>query len=90
LFSHKDFFRFIGILEREEKGKENRYLDEFVKYGKYIACVLVSQIGGPVFLALTVRLLFTKNQNRYLIVLVSTVASTIFGIAIAKGVLSFI
>lgn len=90
LFSHKDFFKFMGVIEKEEKGKEKGYISDFIRYGKYITCILISQVGGPVFLALTIRFLFSKDQNRYLIALISTIGSTIIGVAIAKGFLSFI
>ena len=85
LFGHKDFFHFIRNFEREEKGNEKKYLDRFKHFGKIIICILISAIGGPIFLALTIRFLFSKSENRYLIALISTLISTIFLVAFAKG-----
>ena len=88
-FSHKDLFGFMGVLEEGGNNKEKGYMAKFLKYGKYLTCVLVSQAGGPIFLALTVRLLFLPSQNRYLVALISTLASTVFGVLLAKGLISF-
>ena len=85
LFSHSDFFHFITDFEKEEKGNEKKYLDRFKHFGKTVICVLVSAIGGPIFLALTVRFLFSKSRSRYLVALISTLISTIFSVALAKG-----
>ncbi|HKB88086.1 MAG TPA: hypothetical protein VKC53_00385 [Patescibacteria group bacterium] len=89
LFNHKDFFSFMGKFELEEKDKEKKYLDKFSKYGRLAASILVGAIAGPIFLALTVRFLFLESENRYLIVFISTLISTIFVVAFAKGVFSF-
>lgn len=88
LFSNKDFFSFMGVLEKDQRKKEKGYLAKFLKYGKIIACILVSQFGGPIFLALTVRFLFPRSANRYLIVFISTVVTTLFGVLLARGILS--
>ena len=89
LFSHEDFFAFAGVLEKEESKKEKNYLDKFLKYGRFLTCVLVSQVGGPIFLALTVRFLFRKKDNRYLIVFLASAVSAVFGVLLAKGLLNF-
>jgi|WetSurMetagenome_2_1015567.scaffolds.fasta_scaffold33719_2 hypothetical protein len=85
LFGHQDFFHFIRKFEDEEMGKEKKYLNRFKHLGKILACVLVSGIGGPIFLALTVRFLFSEKENRYLMVLISTLISTLVIVAFAKG-----
>lgn len=90
LFGHKGFFPFIGKFEREEEGNEKKYLDKFIRYGRIAACILVSAVGGPIFLALTIRFLFLESENRYLMAFVSTLISTVFMIAFAKGLFSFI
>jgi hypothetical protein len=90
LFSHKDFFHFIRKLEDEEREKEKKYLNRFKRFGKMIACVLISAVGGPIFLALTVRFLFSKSENRYSVAFVATLVSTIIIVAMAKGLLKII
>ena len=85
LFGHNDFFHFIINFEKEEKGNEKKYLNRFKHFGKIIICILISVIGGPIFLALTVRYLFSESKKRYLIALISTLISTIFSVAFAKG-----
>ena len=87
LFGHKDFFHFIKELEKAEKKSEKKYLKKFRHYGKMATCVLVSAIGGPIFLALTVRFLFLESENRYRIATVAIFVSTVAAVAIAKGVL---
>jgi hypothetical protein len=85
LFDHNDFFHFIINFEKEEKGNEKKYLDRFKHFGKIIICILISAIGGPIFLALTVRFLFSESKTRYLTALISTLISTIFSVGLAKG-----
>lgn len=90
LFSHNDFFHFIGNLEKEERRTEKGYLGKFKKYGKFAACIIISAVGGPIFLALSVRFLFSKSENRYLILFFCTIASTIIVVAFARGLVSFL
>lgn len=90
LFSHKDFFHFIAKFEKEEEAKEQKYLGKFSHYGKILACMLVGVVGGPIFLALTIRFLFSKYQNRYLIAFLSVLIPTLIQVAIAKGFLRLI
>ena len=85
LFGHQDFFHFIKKFESEERDKEKKYLDKFKHWGKIVACILVSGIGGPIFLALTVRFLFGEKENRYLMAFVATLMSTLLIVAVAKG-----
>jgi hypothetical protein len=87
LFSHQDFWHFIKNLESQEKKQEKKYLAKFKNYGKIFTCILVSAIGGPIFLALTVRFLFSEKENRYLIAIISNIVSTLLIVAAAKGFL---
>ena len=87
LFSHKDFFHFITKFEDEEKKKEKKYLHRFKQFGKTLTCIIVSLLGGPIFLALTVRFLYSKSSKRYWIALLSTTISTIVMVMVVKGVL---
>lgn len=84
-FDNKDFFPFWAEFGREERKKEKNYLEKFKYYGKFFACVVISEVAGPIFLALSVLLLFPKNSNRYLIAVISTIISTLFAVALAKG-----
>lgn len=84
LFSHEDFFYFIKSLEKQENKQEKKYLSKFKRYGKMVTCILISAIGGPIFLALTVRFLFSKKENRYLIATVSNIISTILIVMLVR------
>jgi hypothetical protein len=90
LFSHEDFFSFMGLLEKEERRQENDYLAKFSKYGKFIATVIIGMVGGPMFLALSVRFLFHKRSNGFLIIFLVTLIDTIFTVSVAKGLISFL
>ncbi|MFA6007531.1 MAG: hypothetical protein WC784_02710 [Candidatus Shapirobacteria bacterium] len=87
LFSHQDFWHFIKNLADQEKKQENKYLGKFKHYGKIFTCILISAFGGPIFLALTTRFLFSEKENRYLIVTASNIVSTLLIVAVAKGFL---
>jgi hypothetical protein len=90
LFSHQDFFRFIKNIEKIEKKGEKKYLKKFLHYGKILTCIIISLIGGPIFLALTVRFLFPKSQNKYQIIIIISIVSTILFITFIKGLLKII
>lgn len=86
LFSHEDFFHFIKKIEKEEEKKEKKYLKQFRQWGRMVASVLISALGGPIFLALTVRFLYNEKEERYKIVLIANLISTLIIVAMAKGV----
>lgn len=90
LFSHEDFFHFMRRVENEEKTKEKKFLKKFSHFGKILACILVSAIGGSIFLALTVRFLFSDNKTRYWVAFFSTLITTFIMVALAEGVFKFI
>lgn len=85
LFGHQDFFHFIRKFGNEEKGNEKKYLDKFKHFGRMMACILISAIGGPIFLALTIRFFYSKSEKRYLVAFISIMISTFFIVAAAKG-----
>lgn len=90
LFSHEDFFHFFKNLDKFENKKEKSYLGNFMQYGKFLACILISVIGGQIFLALTIRFLFPKSSPRYLIAFAVTLISTIIVIFFGKSILNLI
>jgi hypothetical protein len=88
LFSHKKIFHFATNLETEERKNEKKYLAKFKHFGKLATCIFISALGGPILLALTVKFLFATSENKYLILAVSTMVSTIFGVLLARGFFS--
>jgi len=90
LFSHEDFFYFIREVERKEQKKEGEYLRKYKHFGKIAAVLIIGVIGGTIFAALTVRLLFVHYKYRYLILLVTMLISTIFTVGLAKGIFIFL
>jgi hypothetical protein len=90
LFSHQDFFHSMTNLEKQEKGEEKKLLGKFVHYGNILACMLVSAIGGPILLSLTIRFLFSEKENRYLIAFISILVPTIVMVSIAKGLIKLV
>jgi uncharacterized membrane protein YbhN (UPF0104 family) len=90
LFSHEDFFHFFKNLDKFESKKEKGYLGSYVQYGKFLACILVSIIAGQIFLALTIRFLFPKSSNRYLIAFLVTFISTVIVVFFGKTFLRFL
>jgi len=90
LFSHQDFFHSMASLENREKGKEKKLLGKFGHYGNILACMLVSAIGGPILLALTIRFLFSEKENKYLIAFITVLIPTLIMVGFAKGLIKLI
>lgn len=85
LFNHQDFFKFIKNLEKTQSKTSKKYIDKFLHYGKILACILTSLIGGPILLALTVRFLFPKSKNKYKIAIICSIISTLIFVTFTKG-----
>jgi hypothetical protein len=77
-------------IEREERGKEKNLLGKFGHYGNILACIIVSVVGGPILLSLTIRFLFSEKENKYLIAFIAILASTIISVSVAKGLFRII
>lgn len=88
LFNHQNSFPAIKNIEQSNKKKQAIYLKKFLKFGKFIATILMGLIGGPILLSLTVKVLFRQHQYRTTI-LASIITNIIF-IVISKGLLQII
>lgn len=86
LFSHEDFFHFMKEVENEEKSKETKYLKRYLHYGKVLATLIIAALGGPIFAALTIRLLLSKYRYKYLLLAIGNITSTLFTVSLARGV----
>lgn len=86
LFNHEDFFHFIRDIEKRESKKEKKLLHKFLKFGKILACLAISFLGGPLFLALTIRFLFPRSKTGYWVGLFSTVITTVVIVGLSRGV----
>jgi hypothetical protein len=85
-FSHQDFFKFFKDLEKAERKKEKSYMALFGQFGKVLACILVSIFGGPIFLALTVRLLFDEKKEMVQVAFVAAAIGTIIVFIFGKSI----
>lgn len=85
LLSHEDFFHFIKEVEREEKSKEKKLLKKFVHHGKILTALLITLLSGPIFGALTIRLILPKYKYGYYLLIFGNIFSTILAVSVAKG-----
>lgn len=90
LFSHEDFFHFIKEMEGEENKKEKSYLKKFKKHGNILATIIIGILGGPIFLALTIRFLLREFSYKYIVILITMLLSTIYSVAVVRGLFSFL
>ena len=88
IFSHDRFFPFAKEIENKEEEKEKHYLRKYLHHGKTIATFIIGTIGGPLFLALTIRLLLHNYKYKYLLVFVTSFVSTLITFLLGKGVLN--
>lgn len=88
LFNHQKSFPSIKNLEQSNKKKQTAYLKKFLKFGKFIATILMGLIGGPILLSLTVKILF--NQHQYRITILANILANIIFFSVSKGLLQII
>ena len=88
IFNHEDFFSFARELEKRELKTEKKWLKHFVHLGKLSTTVAVGTVGGPIFVALTIRLLLNTSRYRYVWAILISIPSTLFSVGIARGAIS--
>lgn len=89
LFNHADFFHFAREIEKTEDKKEKALLKRFLHYGKIVASVVIGVVGGPIFLALTIRLLLKRFAHKYLLVFFTILVAVLVSVGLVKQVISF-
>ena len=90
ILSHEKFFPVGKEIEKEEEKKEKKLLKKYLHHGKILAVFIIGTIGGPVFSALTIRLLLRDFSYKYIILILANVPSTLFTLAVGRGILSFV
>lgn len=90
IFSHDNFFAFAKEIEKKEQKKEKKYLNKYLHHGKVIATFLIGIVGGPVFLALTLRLLINNYRHKYIFIFITCFFSTLITFFLGKGILKLI
>jgi len=84
VFSHEEFFSFAKEIEKKNMKKEKKLLHRFKHHGKIASTLAIATVGGPVFSALTTRLLLNNFRHKYLLVFIGNIPATILGVGIAK------
>lgn len=90
LLKHEDFFHFMKDVENQERGKEKIFLDKYLHHGKVLATLIIASIGGPIFAALTIRLILPKYKYQLALIASGNIVSTLISVGIAKGFLGII
>jgi len=88
IFSHEDFFRFARVIEKRESKREEKLLKTYVHFGKSITTLIVGIIAGPLFAALTARILIPKSPYKYVIIIIASTASSILWLGFLRGAFS--
>ena len=86
IFSHEDFFKFAKVIEKREQKHEKELLRLLKHHGKIWTTMTVGSIGGPIFGALTTRLLLATSKYKYLVVTFSTALWSIMITSLYRGV----
>ncbi len=90
IFSHEKFFTFAKDIEKQEQAKEKTFLKKYIHHGKILATFVIGVIGGPVFSALTARILLNNFSLKYFLIIIANIPSTLFTLGIGRSILSFI
>jgi hypothetical protein len=85
LFSHEDFFHFARDVEKMESKREYGLLKKYKHYGKVVCTLIIATLGGPVFSALTIRLLLNNYKHKFLILAIGNIPSTLTHVVVARG-----
>ncbi len=90
LFEHDGIFHFVKLIEQKQKKKEEEFLNTFLHLGKIVSIIFITTFGGVLFGALTIRLIFKNMRYKYLLICLANIPSTLFWVALAKGIIGFI
>lgn len=90
IFCHDNFFPIAKQIEKEEENHEKKFLKRYLRFGKIITTFIAGSFGGPIFLSLTIRLLFKDYRYKYLLVILVSIPSTLVTIAISHGFSQFL
>ena len=91
LLRHQDFFHFMKEVENQEKAKEKVLLSKYLHHGKILATIIIASVGGPIFAALTIRLILPpKYKYGALLIALGNIISTLMSVGVAKGFVSII
>ena len=90
MISHEKFFPVAREIEKEEEKKEKKLLKKYLHHGKILATFIIGSVGGPVFSALTARLLLKNFAFKYLVLILANIPSTLFTLSLGRGILSFV
>lgn len=87
LLSHEDFFHFMKDVEKIEKKKEKSLLKKYIHHGKILATLIITTLGGPIFGAITIRLILPKYKHNLILLAIGSIFSTLLTVGIAKGLI---
>jgi hypothetical protein len=87
-FLHDDSFQTARELERKEAKIEKKWLRRFSHSGKIFTVVAIETISGPIFGALTVRILMPKYKYKYVLVALANIPSAFFYVFVVKSILN--
>lgn len=90
ILNHDDFFSFAKDIERLEKKKERDLIKKYKHLGKILGTLVISALGGPIFAALTIRLLLNKAWYKYYLIALTNIASTVLTVSIGFSVMNFL
>jgi len=85
LFSHENFFKFAKLIEKKEIKKERKWLNFFSHAGKSITVLMIGLLAGPLFAALSARILLSAAKYKYWFVFIVSAASSVFWLFMARS-----
>ncbi len=89
IFDHEGFFGFAKQLEKDNRKKEKVWLHRFKNFGKSTIVLFIGILAGPLFAAITLRLLLPKYHHRYLLIVVTSIVTAVLWLGLTRGILSF-
>jgi hypothetical protein len=90
IFSHEHLFAFARVIRERKIKTEEKFLDNFLRFGKFAAVFLIGYIAGPLFAALTTYLLLSTYKYKYYLVVLVSGSSSFLAICLARGILHLV
>jgi len=89
IFDNEDLFGFAKQFEKDNRKKEQMWLHRFKNFGKSTIVFLIGILLGPLFAAITLKILLPKYSYKYQLIIFTSIVSAVLWLGLTRGIISF-